>query len=535
MRMTFLGHVGFLVETRGGSILCDPWFTPAYFGSWFPFPRNDTFDPATLSTPEYLYVSHLHRDHFDPDWLARHVDKSTQVLLPAFGVPFLERELRALGFERFVHTDQGEPVDLDGCTVTIVALTQPSDGPLGDSFIVVDDDTARVLNQNDARPADPELLRGLGPFDAQIVQFSGAIWYPITYDFPSELKAWLGRDKRVNEMSRAQQYIEWVGAAQVFPCAGPPAFLDDDLFPMNDFDRDPANIFPDQTVFLDVLAAAGIDSGKLLVPGTVVELDGGECRVTQPVPEDELRRPFMNKRAYLDEYRSDWAAWLAYERAEWSHQRFDLVRALASWFEPLMQQAPITSAGIAGNVVIDVGEPDANVCIDFVESQVRVWRGQPYVYKADVDRRLVEGLIERHVEDWVNSLFLSCRFVAHRPDPEGFNEYVVSFFKALSPERIAYVERCRRERRRDDEFFERGGWRIERWCPHREADLTHFGEICDGVLTCSLHHWQFDLDTGKCLTSRDHDIRTERIEREKARRPLSSSPPARALIDPSCS
>jgi UDP-MurNAc hydroxylase len=119
MRMTFLGHVGFLVETRGGSILCDPWFTPAYFGSWFPFPRNDTFDPATLSTPEYLYVSHLHRDHFDPDWLARHVDKSTQVLLPAFGVPFLERELRALGFERFVHTDQGEPVDLDGCTVTI--------------------------------------------------------------------------------------------------------------------------------------------------------------------------------------------------------------------------------------------------------------------------------------------------------------------------------------------------------------------------------------------------------------------------------
>src|SRR5262249_20010114 len=295
MRMTFLGHVGFLLETRGGSILCDPWFTPAYFGSWFPFPRNDTLDSATLSTPEYLYISHLHRDHFDPDWLARHVDKSTQVLLPAFGVPFLERELRALGFERFVHTRQGEPVDLDGCTVTIVALTQPADGPLGDSFIVVDDDAARVLNQNDARPGHPELLRGLGPFDAQIVQFSGAIWYPITYDFPPELKALSGRDKRVNEMSRARKYIEWVGAAQVFPCAGPPGFVDDDLFAMNDFDRDPANIFPDQTVFLDVLAAAGVDSGELLVPGTVVELDGGECKITQPVPENQLRRPFMNK------------------------------------------------------------------------------------------------------------------------------------------------------------------------------------------------------------------------------------------------
>ena len=99
--------------------------------------------------------------------------------------------------------------------------------------------------------------------------------------------------------------------------------------------------------------------------------------------------------------------------------------------------------------------------------------GEPYVYKADVDRRLIEALLERHVEDWVNSLFLSCRFVGHRPDPANFNEFVMTFFKALSPERIAYVERCYRERRkRADEFFERDGWRIERWCPHRQADLT---------------------------------------------------------------
>ena len=40
---------------------------------------------------------------------------------------------------------------------------------------------------------------------------------------------------------------------------GPPCFLDDDLFALNDLDRDPANIFPDQTVFLDQLSAHGID------------------------------------------------------------------------------------------------------------------------------------------------------------------------------------------------------------------------------------------------------------------------------------
>jgi UDP-MurNAc hydroxylase len=513
--MTFLGHVGVFVETRGGSVLCDPWFNPAYFGSWFPFPRNDGLDSAPFTSPDYLYISHLHHDHFDPQWLADHVDRRATVLLPDLRVPLLERALRAIGFERFVATRHGEPADLGGVRATVLAFTEPADGPLGDSLLVLDDGSARLLNQNDARPGDLDTLRALGPFDAQLVQFSGAIWYPIAYDFPAELKQDLARDKRVNQMARAQQYVEWINAAHVFPCAGPPAFLDDALFDFNDFARDDANIFPDQLVFLDQLARAGITTGELLVPGTVVELDDGECKVTQPVAEDDLRRPFDDKRAYLEEYRRDWSGWLAREHDAWSSGSRDLVGDLAPWFEPLLVRAPITSAGVAGNVVIDVDDPEHNVCIDFVESQVRRWQGERYVYKVDVDRRLIEALIERHVEDWVNALFLSCRFVAHRPDPANFNEYVMTFFKALSTERIAYVEaRYRDRRRRADEFFERDGWRIERWCPHRQADLTRFGEVDDGVLTCSLHHWQFDLTTGECLTSADRHLRCERIADE---------------------
>src|SRR5207342_2652610 len=153
------------------------------------------------------------------------------VLLPPFDVPFLERELRAIGFTEFIATEPGAPVDLGGgLTATVLAFTAPADGPLGDSLLILDDGTARVLNQNDARPGDLEALRALGPFDAQMVQFSGAIWFPVAYDFPVDVKARLARDKRVNEMARARQYVEWVDAGHVFPCAGPPAFLDDELF-----------------------------------------------------------------------------------------------------------------------------------------------------------------------------------------------------------------------------------------------------------------------------------------------------------------
>ena len=64
-------------------------------------------------------------------------------------------------------------------------MTEPADGPLGDSALVLGDGATRVLNQNDARPGDPALLQALGPYDAHFVQFSGAIWYPIVYDFPA--------------------------------------------------------------------------------------------------------------------------------------------------------------------------------------------------------------------------------------------------------------------------------------------------------------------------------------------------------------
>jgi UDP-MurNAc hydroxylase len=241
-----------------------------------------------------------------------------------------------------------------------------------------------------------------------------------------------------------------------------------------------------------------------------VTIEGDGCTVTHPDDAATID-PFRdNKVEYLDRYQRDWSEWLGQERASWAEPGVDLVGEVAAWFEPLLERAPITSAGIAGNVVLDVGDPEANLCIDFVESQVRVWRDDPWVYKVDVDRALVERLVADHVEDWVNSLFLSCRFTAHRPGP--FNEFVMTFFKALSPERIAYVERCHRAaRRRTDEFFERDGWRIERWCPHRQADLSRFGEIGDGVLTCSLHHWRFDLATGRCLTSDDRHLRCERV------------------------
>ena len=166
MQVTSVGHAGFRIDTRAGSILCDPWRNPAYFASWFPFPDNSGLDWDALGDCDYLYVSHLHRDHFDPKNLREHVNKDAVVLLPDYPVEDLRHELEKLGFHNFFETTDSVKHRLSGpkgeLEVMIIALRAPADGPIGDSGLVVDDGETVAFNMNDARPVDLDVLaRGL--------------------------------------------------------------------------------------------------------------------------------------------------------------------------------------------------------------------------------------------------------------------------------------------------------------------------------------------------------------------------------------
>ncbi|MGH4009269.1 MAG: MBL fold metallo-hydrolase, partial [Pseudonocardiaceae bacterium] len=208
MRVTGVGHAGLFIETHAGSVLCDPWVNPAFFGSWFPFPDNSDLDWERLGQADYLYVSHLHRDHFDAELLRRHVRKDATVLLPQYPTDELERELAALGFTKFLRTESGVPVERDGLRIMITSLTGPSDGPIGDSALSLDDGHTVLLNQNDAHPLDIEALREFGDVHAYFTQFSGAIWWPMVYDLPESAKREFARRKRAGQSDRALRYID---------------------------------------------------------------------------------------------------------------------------------------------------------------------------------------------------------------------------------------------------------------------------------------------------------------------------------------
>lgn len=513
MQVTSVGHAGFLIETHAGSILCDPWVNPAYFASWFPFPDNSALDWDRLGDCDYLYVSHLHADHFDPKNLRDHVNKGAVVLLPDFPVPDLRRELEKLGFHRFFETTDSVKHHLSGpkgdLDVMIVALRAPADGPIGDSGLVVSDGVTTAFNMNDARPTDLETLHTeFGHIDVHMLQYSGAIWYPVVYDMPARAKEAFGSQKRQRQMDRCRQYIAQVDASWVIPSAGPPCFLDSELRDLNDDRGDPANIFPDQAVFLDQMRAHGHDRGLLMIPGSTADFAGSHLNsLTHPVTADGVHAIFTTgKAAYIAEYADRMAPVLAVEKASWAPADGEsLLEPLRGRFEPIMSQSDQICDGIGYPVELRLG-PET-VVLDFPKRAVREpIPHEKFRYGFAIAPELVRTVLRDGEPDWVNTIFLSTRFQAWRVG--GYNEYLYTFFKCLTDERIAYADGWFAEKHDDTASITLDGWEIQRRCPHLKADLSKFGVVEGTTLTCNLHGWQWNLTTGRCLTSKGHELRS---------------------------
>ncbi|MFC4336709.1 Rieske 2Fe-2S domain-containing protein [Salininema proteolyticum] len=518
MRITGTGHASMLIETAAGTILTDPWVNPAYFASWFPFPDNSQLDWKALGRTDFLYVSHLHRDHFDADNLRENISKDTTVLLPEYPTSELEDELRELGFHKFIRSKNEEVFEIgEGVKVMIQALTSPTDGPIGDSSLWVEDaDGTRLLNQNDARPTDLTTFLQHGPLHAHLLQFSGAIWYPMVYEIPDKAKEAFGKQKRERQFDRSLRYIDDAKADWVFPIAGPPCFLDPDLYRFNDVFDDPGNIFPDQQVYVDWLETQGKENNVVLMPGTVVDLDH-TGRIETKHPVEDVREWFDKKADHLKAFQERELDRLAEIKASWSHPEIEVLPTLRERIQPLMEESNLIAQGVGGPVRFDLTADDSDeivesVLFDFLEKVIVPDDGRKVRYRFRTERRLIQHLLHIEEPDWVNSLFLSCRFTAARIGQ--YNEFIYVFFKCLSRERLQYAEGWYEEQAPDEENITMQGHTFQRRCPHLKADLSVFGKIEGSTLTCQMHGWQWNLTNGKCITSAGHPLRVVEEEAE---------------------
>ena len=146
MKFTIVSHAGLSVETGDVSILMDPWIVGScYWRSWwnYPPPPKDLIDGLR---PDYIYLTHLHWDHFHGPSLRR-FSRATKILVPQAHFGRMLKDLRSMGFTDITELPHGKRIKLQGGT----RVTSYQFGLSLDSVLVVSDDETTLMNANDCK------------------------------------------------------------------------------------------------------------------------------------------------------------------------------------------------------------------------------------------------------------------------------------------------------------------------------------------------------------------------------------------------
>ena len=66
VKILSIGHAGFLLKAEDVNILIDPWFYPAFFNTWFPYPNNRFMEDVLLNEKIDYFPSSIESDSIKP-------------------------------------------------------------------------------------------------------------------------------------------------------------------------------------------------------------------------------------------------------------------------------------------------------------------------------------------------------------------------------------------------------------------------------------------------------------------------------------
>ena len=503
MKIKFLGQAGLLVESKTCTIVCDPWFseTGGFLARWHQFPPNDHIDKKNLYNADYLYVSHEHHDHFDRKFLES-FPKEVTVVLANFQTKDFRNSFRELGFEKIIELNDWEKKKLAD-DFEIMIVTDPGKYK-EDSVIFIKTENHKILNKNDCY-LSRDYLTQFSRFgiDVLFTQFSGAIWYPMIYEYENAIIKEKSEKVRKRLLENFIEVVNSINPSYVVPSAGPPCFLEDDCFEFN-FEKN--GIFPDQHDFILKIENKIHSKYNMMLPNDDLILNSDE----EIKIENHNYFDFERKKELLREYQKKRLPYINDYLQKIPNPKNDLYEKFQEHFKKILNQSNYFSSTIDQIVEFQIeGKFGGTWQIDFKNQPVKFndKKISEPEYKFTIDSKYLNLILNDEL-NW-EELLLSLRLrIGRKPDI-----YNGSLFALLQYGRDPLlIQRAENIELRSkcpitiNVQHNHKMYKIQRSCPHLGEDLKN-ATIKNGILVCPRHQWSFDLSSnGKCVSGGNRDL-----------------------------
>jgi UDP-MurNAc hydroxylase len=178
MKLDFVNHSSFVIESGGVRLICDPWIEGRAFNDGWELLVPSVFSYQDFASITHIWFSHEHPDHFAPSNLRAIPDEFRQritVLYQRSADGKVAKCCRKAGFGTVIELDPDTPLELEpGFEVLCNPWTS------GDSYLHVRTPGTTLLNLNDCAILTEEeaadVAGRVGAVDVLATQFSLSAW-----------------------------------------------------------------------------------------------------------------------------------------------------------------------------------------------------------------------------------------------------------------------------------------------------------------------------------------------------------------------
>ena len=170
MKVTHYSNSFIEVEINEKKLICDPWIGNTNESAWYSYPMMKSPSFLNKLEPDFIYISHLHCDHFDPKTLKAFKKKNIPIIIKNFKQKRLRDKINKLGFKNIIEIDDlvKKKLSAEFNIMIVPQMSSNTDGyedeinyDLDTSIVIQSRENKKILYNNVDNPLSTKELKNL--------------------------------------------------------------------------------------------------------------------------------------------------------------------------------------------------------------------------------------------------------------------------------------------------------------------------------------------------------------------------------------